>query len=54
MSHGEKLLLVAFILAATGEGSSDVSEAIRMVVACILGVAFANWHTIAKKQEPTP
>lgn len=54
MTHGEKILLVAFILTVTSDADPGWNTAFQTGVALVLGVLFANWHTLWPKQQPPP
>lgn len=52
MSHGEKLLLVVFIIGATAEPpTDDVAYIAWRVITIVIGVAFANWHSYRGKNK---
>lgn len=51
MTHGEKLLLVLFIITVTSEPpTGDVQYVIWRIVTVVLGVAFVNLHS----RKPLP
>jgi hypothetical protein len=43
MSHGEKLLLIGFILITSSDIRAGWPGALQVAVALVLGVLFANW-----------